>query len=332
MNWAAKAVFAVVAVLWGSAWIPSSLVLGPVPRLRAGALRFAIGAGFCTLLALAERLRAREPSARKPAAIVGDSLILGLAAVGLPYALTVWAVGKVSPGAVAALFALMPLAAFLMSESRTAAVIPALVIGTCGVVILVAQGLSLSARQLKGAVLIAGAVMLGAFALNYAKRRLRRRDLLASTAVQFAFAAVLAGALSSMVERGRPAIWSRGTSISLLALGVAASGLGLSLMYWLLISMETWQVAALQWSATLVSVAEAAWFLRPRIASGMWVGAGLIIGATIWLLGEGGGANGDVVTPEMTIRTVGGAGASESEVGSRIETGGSGETGGRPTQ
>ncbi len=308
--------FAAVGVLWGSAWIPTSVVLRQLPGLRAGAVRFAIAAIFAASLALIAWIRSRIAAQRKPALPLKASLVLGLTAVALPYALTVYAVGQVSSGAVAVLFALMPLAALLLSREVMSTAIRALVIGLGGVALLVAQGLSVSATQWKGVALIVCAVVLGAFSLNYAKTRLRRSDLLVSVSIQFAGAAVFLGLLSAFIERGKQAVWHQDALLSLLILAVF-SGLSLPLMYWLLFELESWQVASLQWSATLIAVAEAAWLLRARPSMDMWVGAALIVGATFWLLRGTGLRESEAVTLQITSHTRDAPAASESEVGSK---------------
>ncbi|MGA7315990.1 MAG: DMT family transporter [Silvibacterium sp.] len=310
MNWRTASTFVMVGLLWGSAWIPSSFVLPQVPGLQAGALRFAIAAIFTRLLA---------PS-RKETALV-PSLVLGVTMVALPYALTVWATGQVSPGVVATLFASMPLAALLMSPEAASRAIPTLVIGIGGVATLVAQGLSTSTGQIKGVLLIGTAVALGAFSLNYAQRYLRPSDLLASVAVQFAAAAILLGALSVATERKVAIGWSEQTVFSLLILGVTVSGVTVPLVYWLLTKLEVWQVAALQWIATLIAVVEAACFLRAKSSVEMWAGAGMIVGATIWLLRGDGVGRQEAVTLQITNRTFDTATASESEVGSKVDLG-----------
>lgn len=311
MKWRAAWVFAVVGTLWGSAWIPASIVLRALPALRAGAVRFALAAIFAASLALIVRLRNRAAIPRTPA-LLRHSIVLGLTALALPYALTAFAAGQVSPGTVAVLFAFMPLAALLLSREAMSAAIPALVIGVGGVAFLVAQGLSFSAAQWKGAVITLCAVVLGAFSLNYAKTRLLRSDLLASTSIQFACAAISLGLLSAFSERGKPSVWSQEILLPLLILGVAISGLSLPLMYWLLMEIESWQVASLQWSATLIAVAESAWLLQAVPSLDMWAGAALIAGATIWLLRKP-----DAVTLQITNHTREAPDASESEVGSK---------------
>lgn len=316
MKWRAAWVFAVVGTLWGSAWIPASVALHAVPTLRAGAVRFALAAIFAASLALIVRLRNRAELPRTPA-LLRDSIVLGLTALALPYALTAFAAGQVSSGAVVVLLAFMPLAALLLSREAMSAAIPALVIGIGGVAFLVAQGLSFSAAQWKGAALTLCAVALGAFSLNYAKARLRRSDLLASVSIQFACAAIFLGSLSAFIEHGSPGAWSHEAVLSLLILGVAISAVTLPLMYLLLIELESWQVASLQWSATLVAVAESAWILRARPSVDMWAGAGLIVGATVWLLRGSGAREPETVTLQITNHTRRAPNASESEVGSK---------------
>jgi len=314
MNWLTALVFVAVGFIWGSAWIATSLVLPQIPGLFAGALRFAIAAILSSVLAMAAYLRNSRQSRAKPASALGPSLVLGVTMVSLPYALTVWAAGQVSPGVVATLFAFMPLTALLLSKDGASRAIPTVVIGVGGVALLVAQGLSTSTAQIKGALLIAGAVGLGAFSLAYARRNLKQVDRLVSVAVQFAVAAVLLGALSLATEHRGPIAWREQIVVSLLILGVAVSGVTLPLVYWLLTELETWQVAALQWIATLVAVAEAAGFLRAKLSVEAWVGAGIIVGATVWLLRGGGETSEEGVTLQIINHTFDDTTASESEV------------------
>ena len=319
MKWRTASALAVIALVWGSAWIPTSDVLKEVPALSAGAVRFAIAAAFTSFLALIARHRAGRTTNRISPTLFLHALILSIAALALPYALIVWASGEASPAAVPVLFAFMPLAAFLLGREVVSTAIPALVVGIGGVALLVAQGLSISRAQLKPVCLITCAVLLGAFSLNYAKKHLRTSDLLPSSAVQFALAAVLLGVISAAAQRGQSLSWSqwdRGTLLSLSILGLAVSGVTLPLMYWLVTRLETWQVATLQWTSTLVSVAEAAWFLRAKPSLEQGVGAVLIIGATAWLLGNR-SLDYEAVTPKATNSTIDASTASESEVGSK---------------
>ena len=308
--------FVAVGILWGSAWIPASVVLRAMPGLRAGAVRFAVAAIFATALALLTRLRRQGISSAARTHLLRHSVVLGLTAIALPYALTFYAAGQVSSGTVAVVFAFMPLATLLLSREAASAAIPALVIGVGGVAFLVARGLSFSISQSKGAALTLCAVVLGGFSLNYAKTRLRRSDLLASTSIQFACAAIFLGLLSALFERGQ-LVWSHDTLLSLFILGMLISGLSLPLMYWLLMELAPWQVAGLQWSATLIAVAESAWLLRAVPSLDMWAGTALIAGATVWVLRERSARDPETVTLQITNHTPEAPAASESEVGSK---------------
>jgi len=317
VKWRTAAAFVAISILWGSAWIVEQDLLRSMPPLRAGAFRFALAAIFAGIVAVAVHMRSHSASRTKSAAVFPVSLLLGATAIAFPYALTGWAAGRVSPGAVAVLFALMPLASVLLSREIASTAIPVLVIGTGGVAFLVAQGVSFSTAQWRGATLIACAVVLGAFSLNYAKRCLTKITLLISVAIQFTFAALLLGVLGGVTERSPSITWNANTIVILLLLGVAVSGVTLPLLYWLLTEVEPWQAAALQWSATLVAVAESAWFLRARPSIEMWVGAALIIGATLWLLGATGAHEAEAVTLQITNHPCEAPSASESESGSR---------------
>jgi len=318
----AAAVFVTVGLIWGSAWIPSSMALQRGSGLQAGALRFVVAASFVGTIVLARRFRGskrqdhastNEASLIDPSIILGPSLILGVTMVGLPYAFGVWAAGQVAPGVVATIYAAMPLVTLLISGQGSGAEIPALVIGVGGVALLVAQGLSTSTMQLGGGGLLVASVGLQAWSFVYAKRRLRKERLLASAAIQLAVAAALSGILSAATERMAMEI-TRQSVASLLGLAVVVSGTTLPLLYWLLTQMGAWRVAALQWIATLVAVIEGGWFLRARPSAEMWVGAVVVVITTTWLLLRGRSGGSETVTLQITNEPNSRPDASLSEV------------------
>jgi drug/metabolite transporter (DMT)-like permease len=295
MNSRTALAFVFIGLLWGSAWIPTSVVLREIPPLCAGALRFAIAAVFMALLTLARRLWPPRTSTWFTTALFRNAFVLGLAALALPYALTVWAVPHLSPADIPVLYAFMPLVALPMSGESAMNAIPALVIGISGVVMLVAQGLAFSPAQLAGAFLVVCSFVLGAFSLNYAKKHLRIPDLLLSCAIQFAFAAVFLGVAGLVTERSHSPAPDVQAISWLLVLGILISGITLPLLYWLLTRVEAWQAALLQWISTLVAIGEAVWLLRARPSPSQAIGALAIIGAAVWLLSRGA-----TVTPPAT--------------------------------
>jgi probable blue pigment (indigoidine) exporter len=316
MNWRTSAAFVAIGLLWGSAWTLTSFPIPQPPTLLAGAIRFAVAALFTGLVAC---LRKPPTQKKELSATVAPSLILGVTMIGLPFALSVWAAGNVSSAVVAILFALMPLFALFMSSEDASAAIPALVVGAGGVAFLVSRGFSTSLTQLTGGVLLTIAVASEAFSLNYARSRLRHLDLLASVSIQFLTAAILLGVLSVATKRGQSAEWHfmdwDGQSVAaLLVLACAVSGITLPLLYWLLARLETWQIASLQWAATLVAVVEAALFLRAKPTLEMAAGVAMIVGAILWLLRSSTGGRSPTVTLQITNQTFPPADASESKL------------------
>jgi len=303
MNWRIPSTFVMIGILWGSAWIMTPLL--PMPLLLSGAARFAIAAVLLASGVIILRAKGRLVPHPFP---LGPSLVLGITLLGLPYALAVWAKGSVSSGLVAVTYAVMPLEAFFFdrSESGTPTLIPAMAIGIGGIAFLAGQGISYSAAQTGGLLLLAAAVGLGAFSLVYAKRHLQRGSLLLSSAIQCVIACILLVFLSGIGGWQRPTAWTHRSLLALTALAAVEGAIALPFLFWLLSQIEAWQAATLQWLAIVVAVAEAGWFLRARPTLQMCAGAVVTVGAIFWLMRSGGGAAGgfengsDTVTLQIT--------------------------------
>lgn len=291
------AVFAVTGLLWGSAWTLTPLL--PVPPLLAGAARFLIATALLGVPALVVRVRKRDRSDAFP---FRASLLLGVTMVGLPYALAVWAKDDVSAGLVAVAYSSMPLAAMFLSGRGNPGFIFAMAAGMGGVAFLVDQGISYSEMQLGGLGLLGVGVLLGAFSLNYGKAKIRMESILLSSAIQCAVASLILACLSGVTGEFHTPQWTRswnGQSVFVLvALAAIEGSIAIPLLYWLLAKVESWQAAALQWLATLVAVAEAAWYLREKPTLEMCAGAAVILGAVVWLTGRAGRP--ETVTLEIT--------------------------------
>jgi drug/metabolite transporter (DMT)-like permease len=284
MKWRTGSAFVAAGILSGSGWLPYSFVLGRLPRFWLCALWFGISAISAALLAAAMRLYDLRKGQPPRPFNLSASAILSVTAVGLPNAVGLWAVDRVSPGLALTIFAFMPLAAFFLGGETTAGVIPKLTLGIAGVALLVARGVSLSAGQLQGAFAIAAAMILGAFSLVYARRRLRDCDLLASTAIQFALAALLLAVLSLGTEHGQFAHVNWKTAVSLLVLGIASGAIIRPLLYWLLVDLQPWQVASVQWIMILAATVEAGVLLSFAPSLQIVAGGAITIAAAVWLL------------------------------------------------
>lgn len=301
MKWRASAAFLTVGVLWGSAWILTSSL--PEPAMLAGAAKFGISAVLLGIATTVVRVRGRRKGSCAGRIPIVASLVLGITLAGLPFACAVWSRETVSAGMVAVLYALMPLAALLlegMGSSLTGA-IPALVIGAGGVAFLAGQGIAFSLDQFGGVLLLGGAVVLGAWSLTYARKRILRGTILASTAIQCGTAAVLLLFLSGTGGTPFRVRWAADSVMSLTALAAAEGAIAFPLLFVLLAEMEAWQAASLQWMATLVAMAEAGFLLRARPTLQMGAGTAMILGAIVWVMRSGGQrGEADAVTLKIT--------------------------------
>lgn len=291
------AVFAVTGVLWGSAWMLTPLL--PVPPLLAGAARFLVAAALLGVAALVVRVSRRDRSDAFP---FRASLLLGVTMAGLPYALAVWAKDDVSAGLVAVTYSSMPLAAMFLSRRGNPGFIFAMAAGMGGVAFLVGQGISYSEMQFGGLGLLGAGVLLSAFSLNYGKAKIRTGSILLSSAIQCAVASLILACVSAVTGEFHTPQWTgswNGQSVLVLvALAAVEGSIAIPLLYWLLAKVESWQAGALQWLATLVAVAEAAWFLREKPTLEMYAGAAVTLGAVVWLTGRAGRS--EAVTLEIT--------------------------------
>ena len=299
------AAFMLVGVLWGSAWMLSPSL--PRPAMLAGAVRFASSAALLGVAAAFMRSRNRGIESHREDTSITPSLILGVTLVGLPFALAVWAKSLASAGNVAVLYAAMPLFTALLGDNsdEVSAAIPVVMIGMGGVAFLVAQGIRYSMRQLGGVLLLGLAVALEAWSLNYAKRRIRRGNILTSSAIQCSIAAALLLLLGGARGMSLPVRWKVDSVASLTVLSLAEGVVSLPLLLWLLSRIEAWKVASLQWAATVIAVAEASLILHGEPTLLMMLGAVMVLVAVIWLLKSCGAPESatGVVTLQITSMT-----------------------------
>jgi drug/metabolite transporter (DMT)-like permease len=332
MKWRVAAAFVAVGAIWGSAWIPTSALPQTLPALAAGALRFALAAIFLAIAAMLAGVKRRTGKRQLIARLLAPSAVLGVTMLGLPYALTAWAAGRVSVGVVAVCFALMPLLALLFEDAlfsdlflagdarrdeEPGGAIPAVVLGIGGVAMVVAPGLSFHWHQAGGVAGLLSAMVLGAFSLIYvralyARGRLAGGDIMSFSAIQMGVASVFLAGLLMVSGLGKTVHWQETAALPLALLAIVVSGGTLPLLFWLLSRITAWQAATLQWASTLVAVSEAAWVLRARPAAEAWIGAALIPACIAWIFMHAQSGDSRGVTLEITEHTFPPVKASES--------------------
>jgi len=228
--------------------------------------------------------------------------------LGLPYALTLWGSERVSAGVTVLCFALLPIVLLLFDDEGREGAIPAAALGIGGVAMVVAPGISFRWREAGGVAALLAAAGLTAFSYLYVRRlyardRLRGEEILSFSAIQLGVAAVLLAALFWGTGLNVPIHWQKTALLPLALLAVVFSGGTLPLLYWLLGRMTAWQAATLEWVATLVAVAEAAWMTGARPGMESWAGAVLIPACICWIFLHFPAGRGGAVTLEITKHT-----------------------------
>ena len=308
MKWRVAAVFVAVGAIWGSAWIPTAALPQSEPRLLVGALRFALAAALLAVAAALDRLRQRSDQRQAMAGLLIPSALLGVTMVGLPYALTVWASGRVSPGVTALCFGFMPLLVLLFEGREQEGAIPAVVLGIGGVAMVVAPGVSFRWQQAAGVAALLIATGLSTFSYLYVRRlfaegRLGSENILTFCAIQTGVASVLLAMLLVSLKQKFTFRLDETAALPLAVLAIVVSGGTLPLFFWLLHQMAAWQVATLQWVSTLVAATEAAWMVHARPAAASWAGAVLIPACIFWIFLHANSTSSDAVTLEITEHT-----------------------------
>ena len=238
-RWKTLLAFAIIYFVWGSTFYAIRVGVHEVPPLLFAAIRFLI-AGFILfgwMLAHGERL----PSGRQWASI----FLLGLMIFVLDYGLLFWAELRVPSGVAAVMLATIP--AFmalseifiLRTQRLTLRLAVALLIGVCGVAVLMSRALNLGDAPIDNVGAIA--LIIAAMSWSIASALMRKLPL-PSSKVMSSGAQMLAGGLMLTIGaaalgefRGfHPAAVSSSAWFALLYLIVPGSIIGFTAYTWLL--------------------------------------------------------------------------------------------------
>ena len=139
--------------------------------------------------------------------------------------------------------------------------------------IVLAVGASFSAAQAGGAaVALLAVASIGASAL-LARRELRNVSPVVATSLLLGAAALLLFLASVVIERGQQVEWNRRAIGCVIFLAVVAGAPAYAVYFWLLQQLEAYKVVTVQWIQTLVSISEAAFFLRLGLSFSMIAGS-----------------------------------------------------------
>jgi drug/metabolite transporter (DMT)-like permease len=269
------ATFGFLGLIWGSEWITSRAI--DLPPLNALAARYAMAA--IVLAFIAGIRRPPLPDLRR----VWIAALTGVTLLAIPSILLAWATSRVSPGLLVVLLAMTPLIAALFEGRASGALLPPLIGGVAGTALIASHALSFSGIQWLGAAAVIVSAVLVAASIVIIKRKLTETSPLLISAIQFPIAAFTVGFASLAFEH--PARLDLSPAAIQVEAGLAVLGnvIAFPLYYWLLKSMEGFQLTASQWLITVVGLMEGLLIVQAAPNWRIVVGIAIII-ASLWIL------------------------------------------------
>jgi drug/metabolite transporter (DMT)-like permease len=244
-----------LCMIWGTTWLAIRYVVEDVPPLRAAAIRFLI-AGLLLLAAAGVQKRRWPRGERQWQAL----MVLSVTIMAVPYGLVFWAEQYVASSVAAVLYSAIPLVVALLTPAMMGRKVPrsavfALVIAFGGFLYLfLGTGLSASRSALLGGVGLLIAMVLSAWSIVYAKKRLQDVDSVVATGLQLLFGSVVLFWGTWALEARRHAHWTRISLLALAFLTIVGSCIAFVIYYWLLKRMQPYQLSTTSLVVPLIAV------------------------------------------------------------------------------
>jgi drug/metabolite transporter (DMT)-like permease len=274
------AVLALLILIWSTTWAVIRVGLRGIPPVTGVALRFAIASAV--LLALAPVFGVRLGRRPNELRIWWINTFLTFT---IPYGILYWSEQWLPSGLAAVIFATTPLVTALAAhfalpaERLTARSVLGVLVGFGGIAVLYSGDFQALGG---GQVARAAAVMLiapvcAALSNVAVKRWGGGIHPLSISAVPMAAAAVLMGALSRIVEAGRPVTFNTPAVLALLYLGLVGSALPFTLYFWLLRREAATRMSMINYATPVLAVAIGVFFLNEPFTLRIVLGSALVL-------------------------------------------------------
>jgi drug/metabolite transporter (DMT)-like permease len=268
-----------LCLIWGSTWLAISVVVREVPPFRAAAIRFFLAAAI--LLAPVFFRRDRWPRQDRQ---WNALLILGFTMFAIPYGLLFWAEQYVKSSMTAVLFSANPLVVALLTPVMMQRKVPrqavlAMVVALGGILYLVYSDLAISSKTLLGGVAVLCAMLVSAWSVVFAKKRLHDVDTLFATGMQMLVGTVGLLWATWALESHKSATWSGQAIGALIFLAVVGSAAAFAVYYWLLKSMQPYQLSTISLLVPAVAVLEGSLIGNEAVSFTMIVATFVVLGS-----------------------------------------------------
>jgi drug/metabolite transporter (DMT)-like permease len=274
------AVLALLILIWSTTWAVIRVGLRGVPPFTGVALRFALAAAVLLALAPAFGVKLGQQPNERRVWWVNTFLTFTI-----PYGILYWSEQWLPSGLAAVIFATMPLqtalvAHFVLPDERlTARRFLGVLVGFGGIAVLFSGDFqALGGGQVaRAAAMMLIAPLCAALANVAVKRWGGGIHPFSIAAVPMAITAVLMGALSRLVEAGRPVTFNTPAVLALLYLGLIGSALPFTLYFWLLRRQSATGMSMINYATPVLAVAIGTVFLGEPITLRIVLGAALVL-------------------------------------------------------
>lgn len=234
---AAPFVLLALGATWGGSFLFIEVLVDEVSPIEVAAGRLTFGAVAVAAFMLVRRI----PLVLTPWLLVRMAALAGVANI-LPFALIGWGQEHIDSGVASVLNATMPIfaavfgAAFLAEERFTAGRLAGLLLGFAGIVVLAGEDVfRITDSDVLGQLAVVAAAACYAVGSTYSRSLLRRYDPVSLSALQLTLGALLAWPLVPVLGGGTGyATASLEAWLSLLALGLAGTGIAYIAYLWLI--------------------------------------------------------------------------------------------------
>jgi len=282
--------FALVYVFWGSTYLGIGIAVEHVPSVVMGATRFSI-AGAALLLWCALRGRRVRLSLHEFLRLT----LLGVVLLSISNVLLGISETYIPTGLASLLLAITPLWFLLLERlsSRGERIgrrgLVGILLGLCGVVVLMwpalSAGLHLGRRELIGAGLILISSISWASGSIISKRWHLAVDVYSASAWQMLMAGLVNGLVGLLLGSFKAAHWTRPAVFAIGYLIVAGSWIGFTAYVWLLHNVSTSKVATYAYVNPLVAVFLGWLVLHERITPYILAGSVIVVVSVILVTG-----------------------------------------------
>ncbi|HEV3039663.1 MAG TPA: EamA family transporter [Candidatus Angelobacter sp.] len=271
--------YVLLCLIWGSTWLAIRFVVGDVPPFLGASIRFFLAAGVLLIPAFFRRDRWPKHDYQWNAL-----LVLGFTMIAIPYGLIFWAEQYIKSSLTAVLFSANPLIVALLTPIMMQRKVPrqavfAMVVAFGGIIALLCTDLAISGKTLLGGVAVLGATLISAWSVVFAKKRLHDLDTVFATGMQMLIGAVGLLWATWALESHKSVTWTGKAIAALVFLAVVGSAIAFAVYYWLLKSVQPYQLSTISLLVPAIALLEGNLLNNEGVTITMLVASMVVLGS-----------------------------------------------------